>query len=201
MNILKNFLAEVYAIGKMPLDEQEIDAFVKIAHKKVATAKELLHEPGKPFDQIWLLKEGMVRAYAMKDTTLDYTINFFTNGQFVWDYGGLDHALPDQHGYEALFPTTYYYWLKEDCDAYLEKYPHWRRWRRMCTEMVFLNAVERLRAFLSMSLVERYSTLLDVHGDLINKVPQYHIASYLGAKPQSLSRIKNSLSNFQKEKP
>lgn len=189
---------DVFAIEDIRPDEEEVDALIGSAHIVKVPAKENILDPDSVFDQFWFIKEGMVRAYRIVNGK-DYTVDFFTSGQFVWDWNGLDRKVSNSNGYETLFPTIYYYWNREDFLALLEKYPHLVNWRRHSTEVVFLEAVERLRAFQTMSLKERYSRLRDMHGDLINKVPQYHIASYLGVKPQSLSRIKNTI--IQKRKP
>jgi CRP-like cAMP-binding protein len=49
--------------------------------------------------------------------------------------------------------------------------------------------------FIKLSPEERYQNLQKTSPDLLNRIPQYLIASYLGIKPESLSRIRKRLSN------
>ncbi len=60
-------------------------------------------------------------------------------------------------------------------------------------EHAYLSATERLKQFQAGDLETRYKNLLSRDPELFQKIPQYHIASYLGVKPQSLSRLKAKL--------
>jgi CRP-like cAMP-binding protein len=48
--------------------------------------------------------------------------------------------------------------------------------------------------FMTSSPEERYQNLLNTRPDLLNRVPQHQLASYLGVTPESLSRIRKRLS-------
>ena len=52
---------------------------------------------------------------------------------------------------------------------------------------------DHITAFISSSTEERYLDLQEKRPDLFNRIPQHQIASYLGIKPESLSRIKKRL--------
>ena len=54
-------------------------------------------------------------------------------------------------------------------------------------------AQEELASFITSSPEERYMNLLENRSDLLNRVPQHQIASYLGMKPESLSRIRKRI--------
>lgn len=62
-------------------------------------------------------------------------------------------------------------------------------------EDAYISATNRLKQFQADSLVVRYEKLLNKDPELFLQVPQYHIASYLGVNPQSLSRIKIDFMN------
>lgn len=48
-------------------------------------------------------------------------------------------------------------------------------------------------SFITLNPEQRYLQLLEKRPDLINRVPQYHLASYLGIKPETLSRIRKRI--------
>ncbi|MEZ4951136.1 MAG: hypothetical protein R2784_17385 [Saprospiraceae bacterium] len=64
---------------------------------------------------------------------------------------------------------------------------------RVSVEEEFRKQQEALAAFITSSPEDRYLNLLENRPDLLMRVPQYHLASYLGVKPESLSRIKKRL--------
>lgn len=192
MEILKTLLENVYRNDAVPPSVEAIDAMVSLAEVRNVEGKQLMIEAGSIFNEIWYVREGMVRAFVMEKSK-DYTVSFFTEGQFIWDWHGYDKGLPSRFSYETLFPTTLECWDKASFDNCMATYPSLLKGRRLDTEAVYLRAVSRLISLQADSLKERYLKLLEMHGELINKVPQYHLASFLGVKPQSLSRIKTAL--------
>jgi|GEM_PF-3501573 len=200
MDTLRKLLEKIFSSNIYPPARGEyLDALVKIAHKVSVPAKETIFSTDGAFDQILLLEEGMVRLFVNQNDK-ECTVDFLAQGQLVWVCDSLATGLSNRFGCETLFPCTYYYWKKEDYMRLLEAFPYLRTVRRITTERRFLQKAERLRDLQSLSLKEHYQKLLARHGDLINNVPQYCIASYLGVKPQSLSRIKASLTSSQNKK-
>lgn len=66
---------------------------------------------------------------------------------------------------------------------------------RKMAESAYLKLLGRLREFQTETLEQRYLRLIDQNEEVFKQAPLQHIASYLGVKPQSLSRIRAKLSN------
>jgi len=64
---------------------------------------------------------------------------------------------------------------------------------RLVIEYVFLTSMEQLKSFYTDSPATRYEQFVSSDPDLAQRIPQYYIASYVGIKPQSLSRIRKRL--------
>ena len=64
---------------------------------------------------------------------------------------------------------------------------------RILVQNGYLNSLQRIAKSFSEDAEQRYLTLIRNHPDLPQRVPQYLVASYLGIKPQSLSRIRQNL--------
>ena len=73
-----------------------------------------------------------------------------------------------------------------------KRVPKYEALCRMSMEGDFGEQQEALAKFITSSPEQRYKTLLETRPDLLQRVPQYHLASYLGVKPESLSRIRKS---------
>jgi len=58
------------------------------------------------------------------------------------------------------------------------------------SEELYFKANNRLSNLAHLSAKERYRKEIEINPQLAQRVPQYHLASYLGIKPQSLSRIR-----------
>jgi len=64
----------------------------------------------------------------------------------------------------------------------------------LVTEQVFINTLQGLSSFYTDTPEDRYENFIKTHPDLQQRISQYHIASYVGVKSQSLSRIRKRIS-------
>lgn len=192
MKTLDEQLLDTFSAMFTPTHE-ETDAFVALATPFEFSSKERIVDEHS-FDKVFYLTDGMARSYIV-NSGKDYTVDFFTKGQFILDWDSFDKNIPSVYQYETIFPMKGYFWHRKDIQAYLRVYPHLKKCRRFFAEAAYIRQAHRLIAFQSDALKDRYRNLIQNHGKLINTAPQYHIASYLGVKPQSLSRIKTALLN------
>ena len=75
-----------------------------------------------------------------------------------------------------------------------KQYPRFETVSRMVMESVFSEQQKTMSAYLTDSPEQRYLRLFETKPDLIQRVPQYQLASYIGVKPESLSRIRKRIS-------
>ena len=74
-------------------------------------------------------------------------------------------------------------------------FPRFETISRAVIEDYFSKQKNILTAFLTDTPEQRYLKLIQTRPDLFQRVPQYHIASYIGIKPESLSRIRKKLAD------
>ena len=72
-----------------------------------------------------------------------------------------------------------------------QKFPKFETMCRLLSEELLAKQQLDFDAFKTSSPEERYLKLLETRSDLIQRVPQYQLASFLGIKPQSLSRLRS----------
>ena len=78
-------------------------------------------------------------------------------------------------------------------EAMFKRFPKFESLCRILTEEDLGKTQEAFATFVISSPEERYLNLLKNRPGLINRVPQYQLASYLGIKPESLSRIRKRI--------
>jgi CRP/FNR family transcriptional regulator, anaerobic regulatory protein len=78
--------------------------------------------------------------------------------------------------------------------------PSWQKYGRLMAEHVFLLAEERAKALQHHSPESLYQKIMQEHPEIIERVPQQYIASYMGIQPESLSRIRKRLMTELKNK-
>lgn len=139
------------------------------------------------------IANGCMRYYYLDAAGLEHTGQFFFEGTWIGDYGSFYSGQPSQKSFQALEPTTLLLVSKHDLEALYEQYPQWQRFGRKMAEYIVVAAQERTESLLRESLEHRYERLVKTRPKVLARVPQHLIASYLGVKPESLSRLRSRL--------
>jgi CRP-like cAMP-binding protein len=159
----------------------------------IASGKYFLEE-GQLCRHVGFIEEGLVR-YFMNDNGNEKTLYFSKEGEFVSNYQSFLPQTPSNTSIQAIEDTTMQVISYTDLQRlYLTLYEG-EKLGRVAIENVFISSIEQLKSFYKDSPTERYQQFLTSYPDLAQRIPQYYIASYVGIKPQSLSRIRKRLVN------
>ena len=82
---------------------------------------------------------------------------------------------------------------REKEESLYKRFPKFETVSRKVMEQVFAEQQEIMSSYTTDTAEQRYVKLLKLRPDLFQKIPQYQIASYIGVKPESLSRIRKRL--------
>ncbi len=157
--------------------------------KEIASKTVLLRE-GEIANNIYLLKKGCLREWFNKDGK-DITFQFFFEGQPVASIDSFVNQKPSLFTIESIEPTTVLSIAKADFEKILMAYPECKN---VIQDFIFQRFRNYGQLFLSRikdTPQERYIDLRTNHPEIIKRVPQHYIASFLGITPISLSRIRN----------
>ncbi len=151
----------------------------------------LLKEGQVAVDAYFVVK-GCVRAYRMDDGE-EQTLNFFTEHQSVANFNSLAHQTPSDQNFICVEETVVAIVNAEKEAALYQKYPRFETFCRSGMEKMLGDQQAALLALMALDPETRYLKLRNERPDLINRVPQYQLASYLGIKPETLSRIRKRI--------
>ena len=150
----------------------------------------LLHE-GDEVNTCYLILKGCIRSYIIKNGE-EKTIEFYTEEHSV-SLPNFGKALPSELYLECIEDTVA---AVSSCEHEAEmflQFPELESKCRVMTEELMMENQLSLRDFKTDSAEERYQKLVQERPDLLQRVPQYQLASYLGIQPESLSRIRKRI--------
>lgn len=176
----------------MPLSQEEIEAIVEtmtIKHYKKGTV--LLHQ-GQISTEVYFVLEGCVRQYYLVDGD-ERTNNFFTEEQWVISMQSFGQNKPSDHYMDCCMDCALVVGNREKEEDLYKRFPKFETISRKVMEKVFGEQQERMASYATDTAEQRYLKLLQSRPELFQKIPQYQIASYVGVKPESLSRIRKRL--------
>ena len=165
-----------------------IEENIEIKRFKKGTV--LLKEGGQS-KECYLIFKGCIRSYLIKDGD-ERTTEIYTEEQSVTPvcYG---QKTPSEYYLECIEDTVAAIGSYElEIDVF-SKFPQLESACRVMVEKMMANSQTLFSDFKITSPEERYLKLLKDRPYLIQRVPQYQLASYLGIKPESLSRIRKRL--------
>lgn len=175
-----------------PLTEAEIAfIFETITIRSYKAGKELLRE-GQLRNVCYFVLKGCVRQYYLVDGR-EKTTNFFTEGQPVTSSGFPFESTPSKSFLVCNEDCILIEGRAEEEQAFFEKMPRMETLNRMGVEMELQKSQDALTEFMLSTPEERYRNLLKTRPELLDRVPQYQLASFLGVTPESLSRIRKRI--------
>ena len=98
--------------------------------------------------------------------------------------------VPSKQYLEALTDVDLLILRKDDINFLYDKYKIWERFGRLIIEAIFCGVEQKRKMIISTSLDEQYRDFVAAYPQILQKVPQYYIASYLGISPEHLSRLR-----------
>lgn len=171
---------------------------LQFATSKVIAASEIYIPEGKIFKKIIYIKKGILRIFFVTASGEEKTFFFRWEGQIA--------AIP-----ECIFdnqPTRQTWQALEDCELMeidfdiVEKLSANNisliKTRLGFAEKMFLDALKRVESFVLDKPEERYQKLIIQKPEIIKRVADKHIASFIGVTPVSLSRIRKRLASQKK---
>jgi CRP-like cAMP-binding protein len=145
-------------------------------------------------NDLGLVVKGIFRIYFHDpDTKEDKNIFFCSENQFVVSFRSFISRNACWYFIEAMEDSEIYFISYHDLHSLYETHPNWGKFGRLLAESFFSIAQTRTEEFIFFSHEQRYLRLLDEHPDIIERIPAYHISSYLGITNPSLSRIRKRI--------
>lgn len=145
-------------------------------------------------NDLGLVVKGIFRIYYCRpDTNEETNIFFFSENQFIVSFRSFITRNACHYFIQAMEDSEIVYISYHDLMSLYETHPNWAKFGRLLAELFFTYSQSRAEELLFFTHEQRYVRLLDEHPNIINRIPAYHISSYLGIKNPSLSRIRKRI--------
>ncbi len=188
-NKLLNYFSRI-----LPLSDEEAAAIsetMNIQHYKKGT---VLLEEGQLSVDTYFVLEGCVRQYHLVDGEEKIT-NFFTEEQWVVSVTNFSEVTPSKQYLACSENCSLVVGNSQKGEDLYRRFPKLETISRKVMEQVFSEQQSLMSSYFTDTPEQRYLKLLKTRPDLFQRIPQYQLASYIGVKPESLSRIRKRLTS------
>ncbi|SMG07871.1 cAMP-binding domain of CRP or a regulatory subunit of cAMP-dependent protein kinases [Marivirga sericea] len=174
------------------LSDDEFDYYFGLLKAKKFARSENLLQSGDVCKEAYFIQSGCIRYYNLVDGE-EQTGQFFFEGSWYSDYDSFLFEKPTTQTIQALEETTVAVLSKAALQKLYKEVPKFERFGRLMAENAFMGLRKYTESLTHISAEERYKLLIKSRPKVMQRVPQQYIASYLGIRPQSLSRIRKNL--------
>ncbi len=138
------------------------------------------------------VNKGLVREFYSADQK-DVSVGFFVAGDYIAEYESFLTQTPAAASIDVLEDAEIVDLGFADMQR-LYAYPNYQEFGRKIAELLFIYLNRRNTALLSFTPEERYRKMIVDQHELLQRVPQYMLASFIGVTPEHLSRIRKKMS-------
>ncbi len=176
-----------------PLTEEEWIEIRSYLKERTFKKGAFLCRNGQVEHYLSIIYEGTCRGFYNNKEGEEISVGFMFPNDFVSAYYSFLTQRPSLMAVQAVTPVTIISISHTHLNRLCDKYKSAERIGRLNAERIYRRKEEREIALLTMSATERYQDLVDRNPQLLQEISLKHIASYLGIKPESLSRIRKQL--------
>ncbi|MBC7184341.1 MAG: Crp/Fnr family transcriptional regulator [Marinobacter sp.] len=193
---LLNGLSRIFGI-RVEGHESDPDArfladLARLFHQRRVDAETGLEKHDSPWANVYLIQYGILRLFREAPNGKISVHHFFSEGDMVWPVFGRSRTVRNTLCLTSCTPATL--WVADFAAFRSAIQSHgeglWPRFALALTEeMAELTSMREFRKH-TMSALERYQLLLEEYPELVRRVPDNQLASWLGVVPATFSRLK-----------
>jgi CRP-like cAMP-binding protein len=187
LDTAKQFVSKYVA-----LNDKEFTRLAQVLEIREFDKKHLLIKEGEVEQYLNFVAKGLARKFFYKNKE-ELVTQIAREHDLISSYESFLTGSPSTYAVETIEPTTLISITKENVDNLYLSSPKMERLGRMIVTQQFLNKEHWEYDRMRLTSHERFIKFIQENGDLLQRVPQKHLASYLNIKPETFSRLKHLL--------
>lgn len=178
--------------NEFPFNKEGLEEFVNTFITKSYKKGEVILENGTIENELRFLDQGIIREYYATNNK-EKNINFYTNSSFITDFYSFTNSTATKKYQECLTDVDLRILSKERFLTFTDQYKCGKLFIETIFQRIVVNKeTEEFNHFVNTA-EKLYLDIMKNKPDWLLEIPQYHIASYLGITPETLSRIRKRI--------
>ena len=165
--------------------------------KKLRKKQYLLQE-GDVCKNIAFVEKGALRTYTVDDLGTEHILQFALEGWTISDLYSFLTGEASTYNIDALEAAELVLVSKAAHEEMLQTIPKYETYVRLQVTGAYIALQRRITSVLSLTTEERYKNFTATYPNIVQRVPQHMIASFMGLTPETLSRVRKRMTGGQK---
>ena len=198
--LISNDLYYMYALyfqifnTKVALTEEDQELIKHYLTVKKLRRKQYLLQEEDVCKTVAFVEKGALRLYKTNEDGSEHIVQFGLEGAFMTDLYSFLTQEPSMYNIDAIEDSELVLITRSASDELRKLSPKYQEFIFQATSEAYIQLEKRITSTISLSLDERYKELTANFPDIIQRVPQHMIASYMGLNPETLSRVRKRIS-------
>jgi CRP-like cAMP-binding protein len=178
----------------VPLTEEDQELIKHYLTVKKLRRKQYLLQEEDVCKTVAFVEKGALRLYKTNVDGSEHIVQFALEGAFMTDLYSFLTQEPSIYNIDAIEDSELVLITRSASDELRKLSPKYQEFIFQATSEAYTQLEKRITSIISLSLDERYKELTANFPDIIQRVPQHMIASYMGLNPETLSRVRKRIS-------
>lgn len=188
MNIVAPLIA--YFKNYFPLTAKEKEELSQRFTERRIKRRTYVLQQGDVCKHFSFVVSGCLKMYAVDANGKEHNLQFVAENDWITDLASFYSEKPSKVYIEAIEPTTILQIKHKDLLELYINYHKFDRNFRIIIEQKYIELQDRVLQNISTTAEERYRHFIENYPNLVNRLPNTQIASYLGITPEFLSKIR-----------
>ncbi|UQB69231.1 Crp/Fnr family transcriptional regulator [Epilithonimonas zeae] len=181
-----------YLTDKIELSDPEMQLIESVCKTKKLRKKQFLFQEGEVWHYNAFICRGLVKTFSIAENGTEHIINFAPENYWTGDRESLINGTPSRLNIDAIEPTELILIEKADFEKLCAEIPQLNQMVNQIIQKSFIVSQDRILATISFTAEEKYQSFLNKYPDIVNRIPQHMIASYIGITPETLTRLRRN---------
>ncbi|HEY4291130.1 MAG TPA: Crp/Fnr family transcriptional regulator [Puia sp.] len=179
-----------YLSAYVPLNRQEFSQLLPYIEIREYDKKVKVIREGEIERYLNIISSGLARKYLpLKNNEI--TIQLATEGHIIHSELSFHNRIPSGSVVETIEPTVFFSISYDNLEQMYDQFPKIERLGRLLISELFIKKDRRYFDQLNKNTRERFLEYIRTHPQMMQRVPQKYIASFLNIKPETFSRLKH----------
>ncbi|MCW3089327.1 MAG: cyclic nucleotide-binding protein [Ferruginibacter sp.] len=175
------------------LTEEEEAIFRTYLLPKKIRKKQYILQEGDACKYAIFVEKGLLRSYTVNEKGNDQIVQFALEGWWITDMYSFITGEPARYNIDALEESELVLISNAALEELRQRIPKFLEFSFLQMRSAYI-AFEKRLSYMNLNTEERYKKMVETYPDIVQRVPQHMIASYLGLTAETLSRARKQMS-------